>query len=264
VAVVLAGVVLALVISVILVLAGVPTTAQIAYAIGCLGTIITLQLDAIFRTVQGPQSGEQVSDAVATVVRQPTSLVFQQLIGVSSLAGPVDHPAFRELARRRLTECSTRISDFCRGEVLLPHRDIQVMADQVLRARKCVEATSYFPHDAEFWLSAAGHDYVQENARAAKRGVNIRRTMIYDFWGKDLERIALSQKNGGIEVLRVAVTDLPQPLRRNLVVFDRALLVEQKANVNGETIGYLYATDRSCVEDGLSALKTIAQRAKPV
>lgn len=264
IAFVLIGTAVALVISVVLVLAGVPTAAQVAYAIGCLGTVITLQLDAIFRITEGPRSGEQVSDAVATVVRQPESRIFQQLIGASSLTGQLDHPAFRELARRRLVECSARISDFTRGEVLLPRRDVQVMADQVVRARRHIEATSHFPRDLEFWMSAAGHDYVQETARAAKRGVRIRRTMVYQYWTDDLQRIAELQRRCGIDVLRIALHDLPDQLRRNLVVFDRALLVEQKANVSGETVGCLYATNPSVVEDGLSALEAVAQRATPV
>lgn len=198
------------------------------------------------------------------LIRTPLSNIFLSIIAAALSGEARTHPVFRELARRRLMECSERVRSFSRGEVLLPRREPQFLADQVSRARQEIRALSYVDVDLDWWLSKSGGEYIQENIRAARRGVSVRRIFIYDDWSKDIQRIVHLYSTGGIEVLRVSVQVLPPALHRNLLIVDRSFLFEHRANVSGATVGYLYASEPARISEAINAFDMIADRARVV
>ena len=240
--------------------ARIPVPAQIAFVVGCIGTVITVQLDAILRISRGRNedaSSETIAEAMATASAGLYVAIVDATLAAHAASS---HPVFTRLVHRKLKECVTHLTNLSDGEATLRYRDDDLITEQVRQSHTSVKAISYLSTDLTWWRSSAGQAFGEENLRAARRGISVFRVFIYDKWTDEIEQIARYQEESGIAVARVSSSAVRPGLRRNLIVLDQSFLVERRANHNGEIVGYRYASDPTRIVDALDAISALSER----
>lgn len=216
------------------------STAMATFA-GLLGTTITLQIEALLR---GRQSKELVTRHERLLARIESTnwlpdLLDRALAAYGQVGQNYQSGLVASLARRSFENCRMQLESLARGRYSTPDPDespnspVYPLTEQV---KSTILATTA-GFDLQWWqTSQSTRTYWKLNEEALKRGVVIKRVIIYHDWTSELEQLAQLQSSVGVQIMRVDERQLPTALRLNLVIWDNVCAMEPEYNSAGEWI----------------------------
>lgn len=215
------------------------STAMATFA-GLIGTTITLQVEALLRGRQSKELATRHQRVLARI--ESTSwlpdLLDRALIAYGQVEQNYRSELMIDLAHRSFENCRVQLESLARGRYSTPDPDespnspIYGLTEQVKNT--ILATTAGF--DLEWWQHSLARTYWRLNEEALRRGVVIKRIIIYREWTAEMERLARSQSAAGVQIMRVDESQLPPALRLNLVIWDGVCAMEPEYNSVGEWI----------------------------
>jgi hypothetical protein len=170
------------------------------------------------------------------------------------------------LARRAFENCQTQLESLARGRYSTPDPDespnspIYKLTEGIHTSMVATSAGG----DLLWWLDTpATRTWWRLNLEALERGVAIKRILIYHTWSDELDRLARTQQEAGVRVMRVCENELPAPLRLNLIIWDGSCALEPEYNFSGEWINATYTFAPQDLALALERFKLIESCAEP-
>lgn len=243
------------------------STALATFA-GLIGTTITLQIESLLRARQARENATRHQRVLARLEATPW---MPELLDRALAAYGVVEQSFKSgmaigLARRAFENCQIQLEALARGRYSTPDPDespnspIYKLTEQI---RTSMLATSV-GGDLRWWLDTpATRNWWRLNLEALTRGVAIKRILIYHAWSDDLDRLARTQHEAGVLVMRVSEDELPAPLRLNLIIWDGSCALEPEYNFSGEWINATYTFAPQDLALALERFKLIESCAEP-
>ena len=240
----------------------------IAVALGMLTTVVGLQIDISLRLSERARRQDQHGRLLELVEQQPPFLpaVTDMLASAISTINASPVPLFRKSVTDVVESARMRLSELERGRLRCPANDSDLMIEQWATTHRRVRATTIPKADMDWWLSAVGLRYLEHNASAVQRGVEVERIFLLD--DRDPPTIELLNRTvaAGVNVLVVDRQTLPADLRINVVVYDDVLSVDELTNADGEVVEFIYSTNAADLSRILTAygrLRSVAQPYRP-
>jgi hypothetical protein len=236
----------------------------IAVAVGMLTTIVGLQIDTSLRLSERARRQDQHGRLLELVEQQPPFLpaVTDMLASAINTMNSSRVPLFKKSVTDIVESARMRLSELERGRLRCPANDSDLMIEQWGATHHRVRATTIPKADMDWWLSAVGLRYLEHNASAVRRGVQVERIFLLD--DREPETIELLNRTvaAGVSVLIVDRRTLPADLRINVVVYDDVLSVDELTNADGEVVEFIYSTnpaDLARILTSYGRLRSVAQ-----
>lgn len=208
---------------------------------GLIGITITLQIESLLRSRQAREQATR-HQRLLTRIEGTTWMpeLLDRALAAHGLVEQNHRAGFAaDLARKAFEDCRAQLESLARGRYSTSDID-ESPNSPVLKltenTRTSMLATSA-GEDLLWWLDTPStRTYWRLNLEAMARGVIIKRILIYRTWSDDLERLAKTQHEAGVHIMRVNEEQLPRPLRLNLVVWDSDCAMEPEYNSAGEWV----------------------------
>lgn len=263
-AVAAASVLLSIVIGVWLTVDDLATRTLIAVAVGMLTTVVGLQIDIGLRLAERARRQDQHGRLLELVEQQPHFLpaVTSMLASATATMQTTKVPLFRQAVDNVVESARIRLNELEQGRMHCPANDSALMVDQWAEVQRSVRATTIPRADMAWWQSAVGRSYLERNAQAVARGVQVERIFLLDDLDADTVDLLDRTSVAGVSVLVVERASLPADLRINVVLYDEQLCVDELTNADGEVVEFVYSTNsadlaRICTLYG--RLRSVAQ-----
>jgi hypothetical protein len=225
--VLLVGTASSILLSIILVLAGVDTPSSTI--IGLVAVAISLLLDLIIRSIKMEQKLIEATGLSREVAGEP-----QLFNALSSMATNyrrvMDGAQFRLFTERAtdvLAQCQGDLHNLVEGYMVLPPLSQFSFGLKGLdELRQSLKATSYVEAEA-FWNSPEGIRYFQANVELVDRGVHVTRIFIGDraTIGR-VKPVIQRQRKAGMHVMIAPTEEIPRELCEDYLVGDDSILVQ--------------------------------------
>lgn len=243
------------------------STALATFA-GLIGTTITLQIESLLRA---RQAREQATRHQRVLARLEATPWMPEVLDRTLAAYGVVEQNFKasmavELARRAFENCQTQLEALARGRYSTadpdesPNSPIYKLTERTHTSMLATSAGG----DLQWWLDTpATRTWWRMNLEALGRGVAVKRILIYRTWSDELDLLARTQREAGVQVMRVSENDLPAPLRLNLIIWDDSCALEPEYNFSGEWINATYTFTPQNLALALERFKLIESCAEP-
>lgn len=210
---------------------------------GLIGTVITLQIESIFRERREREETTRQQRLVERVeqIGWMPGLLDEALGAVGHVERTYGGTMAVSLVRKAFDDCLAQLRDLQRGRYFTvdddnsPNSPVRALTER-LQSRLLATSAG---EDITWWLRPSSNQsvYWPLNEQALQRGVEIKRIFIYREWSDELEALARRQTENGVKVLRVVQDLLPSPLRINLTIWDDTCGFELHHNSAGEVAG---------------------------
>lgn len=237
---------------------------------GLLGTVLTLVYDLLRRFERRAEAEDQRSVLMAAVDDTPWLLAELRDIATSAksvLARDRSALLFIDLMRAELGDTKSFLQDLNRGQIRVPAGDVTPMSNQIDLVQMSVLATTIPECDNQWWLSAAGRDYLERNQRAiVERNVAVERVVLWGEGSPELAQVVAEQHAAGVKLFFARRAELPDNLKTSMAIYDEAIYHDIVFNADGEDIYYEYYLDASDVQRAVarfSVLKRVSTTEVP-
>lgn len=184
---------------------------------------------------------------------------------VAKLAGSLreeHHPHIQTQLRNRFDEFIAELDDLSLGRFETSARQSGRMLDLTRESRTTILGitnidTRNGKNDLQWWLGEMGEKYLEENARAVSRGLEVQRVVIYRTWDADLHTLLNRMAAAGVKLCVVESSDVPDVLRRNLAIWDDSIAWESRMDPYGSISQNLYRYGRSDVRKYLEMFRDV-------
>jgi hypothetical protein len=225
--------------------------AQTSFAIGLIGIVISLQIEIIV-LMQRRYSVEDLRSELLSAVESNAELlpmVSAIVKAATAVMTSNKHPAYPTAAKEALHSTLNRLRQLEGGHLRREVGDTTIMTQEMRTAKRSVMATTFLRIDADWWLSEGGRQYLQENRQAAERSLEIERICFYDEWKDSYDEVVAVLQDAGVRVMRLQSNRVPSRLRRNIVIFDESMYIEDVVNAEGEVVEFVHVIDSTAVEE---------------
>lgn len=220
--VIVIGALISITISLILFISGLGASSSILFAL--LGIVISLLLDLIARTTRLETNVLQSIGISRKLMRD--SWAMERLIDTIEAWDRVSssnyHPLLVQIARLRTQDMRDQLVQIAAGEIDVGEPDSRFLSVVVEEAHESVKAVSLVSVD--FYGSAPGRKYLEENYNAVQRGVDLTRIFICDEMDSKTEDLMSEMKDNGINILIAYADDIAEELRTAFVISDERLV----------------------------------------
>ncbi|MDQ3913823.1 MAG: hypothetical protein M3323_00610 [Actinomycetota bacterium] len=232
----------------------------LSYGLGLAGTIISLQIDVIYRL----ERNSRLLDSIERV-RWLRPLVERMANSLTRIAGGDRLQAFADAARSELERCVAVLEGQASGRFQAPVGE-NILERQTDLARQEILAVSIQSLDIPRWNNELGRKYWAANLRAIERGVRVERVFVFDEWNSEIEALTAQQATAGVNVSVVSREATPPQLRIDMAVWDRSFTYQFELNSEGEPISNEYSVNEVDIErrvQQFSILRSLGKKIEP-
>lgn len=147
----------------------------------------------------------------------------------------VQQEFFLEGARATIDECSSVLTGLSKNHMSITREEQMVVLEELLRkARKQAWGVSYISFK-EWWQTQVGKSYLQENERAAQRGIHIVRIFIAPRDRlHEMKELVIEHRIAGIEVFVAFEEEQPPELLESYLIVDESIVSKSQIILGGQ------------------------------
>ena len=212
-------------------------TAFEGFVLALIGTVLSLNLDALLRPgALQPAELRQSAPWAPTVMDDVLTSLFSIYDDAQSDLDP-----FRPSAERAVRQVAATLQQMASGNWAIGLRTQfeEFLIDGTNGATHTIRSVTIQSHDEERWDSEWGRRYWAANVTALARNVQIRRIFLIEQFTPYIQDLIEVQKAAGVAI-KVMVndgSDIPPRLYHNILIWDTTGAAESDVSARGDALG---------------------------
>ena len=224
--------------------------ALLGFAIGLLGTVVSLQLEVLVKIE--PMNG--IDETIQAIRSRDDRASVHNLLAL--IAGSIvstlndGNGMLAREATETLEGAGATMQEIAEGRFRKKAGEVTVFLEQVRQTRVCLKATTDL-RDVPWWESHRGRQFLAANAELiGGRGVRVERIFFADDTDA-FDAIIREHRALGVFCYKIVVgaADITQVV--NMTIFDDKLIHQDEHNPDGSTRNHLYSFRRRDVVAGI-------------